>query len=139
LTSYNNYIAPCFIAQGLNQTDENEGMTKLALSLVILWIIPNAFAQTNEQKENFILLSKEKIQLEIENKKLRELFKASEERIKDLTAEKNALEKDLKMSEKDVSMLDKSNEKLIKENAHLIETLTNIKQQIDSPIWQKKN
>ena len=64
------------------------------------------------QKEKYIVLSKEKIQLEMETRKLRELLKVSEERIKELMNEKLTSENDLKACEKELSAIDKKNENL---------------------------
>jgi hypothetical protein len=78
------------------------------------------------QKEKYIVLSKEKIQLEMETRKLRELLKVSEERIKELMNEKLTSENDLKACEKELSAIDKKNENLSEQISQARDTIDKI-------------
>lgn len=89
--------------------------------------------------EQSLRITKEKLQLEIENKKLRELLNSSEERIKELILEKKDLEQDLASTEKELSESDKRNILLSDQNDLLNTTLVEIQKLLKKSSLQEKN
>lgn len=102
---------------------------RIILSLFLCISLNLSSAATKEEKESAIKETRDRLALELENRKLRELIAAHEERTKELSGSQKELEEDLAQSEKELSALEAKNDKLAEENTRLkqkLSTITNL-------------
>lgn len=87
--------------------------------------------------EKYIQLSKRKLALELENRKLRELLGSSEERIKQLLTDQKEMEKELVSLEKELATSEKQRDAIEDKNTQLQAALEEISTHLKKILPQK--
>lgn len=99
---------------------------RIIVALILCTSLNYSSAASKEEKESAIKETRDRLSLELENRKLRELIAAQEERIKELKATQKELETDLARTEKELASLEAKADKMEEETTRLRQKLSGI-------------